>query len=356
MRTERNRASNVGRRLHDLVDAAGCVPLARTEATQTWTAWDPDESPAPLGCFSMESLADDLIDRGRLATADRGRFVSTVHDAARRSQFVMTLTMFGVVAVAGRSGLQRLRRLPMPRVQRTVAARSAGVWPARARADAAPGIPHTRCAVVVAPTLERTFARWCFTVEWSRLTRRSAGAASDPAARTAATTGLPRGRDLPGYARWTDWACSGDRHGSQGDRRAEGGAGPARRAAIADRGDRPRAIGLTGTSAARTTSRRTTPTCSSIWPTGRRPRPGRPSLAGLAARAPCAFRRRAARGSGAHNGHPPAVLTTARRRVACLWPTIAHSSTRNVHAAPCIRAVGWTSGRRGGLFSVWRRR
>ena len=100
MRTERNRPSNVGRRLHDLVGAAGCVPLARTEATQTWTTWDPDESPAPLGCFSMESLADDLVATDRLTTADRRRFVSTIHDAARRGQFLMSLTMFGVVAVA----------------------------------------------------------------------------------------------------------------------------------------------------------------------------------------------------------------------------------------------------------------
>ena len=99
MRTERHRASNVGRRLHDLFGAAGCVPLASTEATQTWTRWDPDESPAPPGCFSMESLADDLIAGGRLATADRRRFVSTIHDAARRGQFSMSLTMFGVVAV-----------------------------------------------------------------------------------------------------------------------------------------------------------------------------------------------------------------------------------------------------------------
>jgi SAM-dependent methyltransferase len=100
MRTERNRPSNVGRRLHDLVRAAGCVPLARTEATQTWTTWDPDESPAPLGCFSMESLADDLVATDRLATADRERFVSTIHDAARRGQFLMRLTMFAVVAAA----------------------------------------------------------------------------------------------------------------------------------------------------------------------------------------------------------------------------------------------------------------
>ena len=100
MRMERNRASNVGRRLHDLVGAAGCVPLARTEATQTWTTWDPDESPAPLGCFSMESLADDLVATDRLATADRQRFVSTIHDAARRGQFLMRLTIFAVVAAA----------------------------------------------------------------------------------------------------------------------------------------------------------------------------------------------------------------------------------------------------------------
>ena len=100
MRTERDRASNVGRRLHHLLGAAGCVPLARTEATQTWTNWDPDESPAPLGCFSMESLADDLVARGRLATSHRGRFVTTIHDAARGGQFSMGLTMFGVIAIA----------------------------------------------------------------------------------------------------------------------------------------------------------------------------------------------------------------------------------------------------------------
>ena len=100
LRTERNRPSNVGRRLHELVGAAGCVPVARTDATQTWTTWDPDESPAPLGCFSMESLADDLVATHQLTTADRRRFVSTIHDAARRGRFSMRLTMFAVVAAA----------------------------------------------------------------------------------------------------------------------------------------------------------------------------------------------------------------------------------------------------------------
>lgn len=98
VQTERGRPSNVGRRLQGLVRDAGCVPLARTDATQTWTAWDPDVSPAPLGCFSMQSLADDLVASDRLATADRQRFVSTIHDAARLGQFSMRLTMFAVVA------------------------------------------------------------------------------------------------------------------------------------------------------------------------------------------------------------------------------------------------------------------
>ena len=100
MRTERSRPSNVGRRLHHLVAAAGCEPLAMTEATQTWTDWDPDESPAPVGCFSMESLVDDLVATHGLTSADGRRFVATIHDAARRGRFSMRLTMFAVVAVA----------------------------------------------------------------------------------------------------------------------------------------------------------------------------------------------------------------------------------------------------------------
>jgi SAM-dependent methyltransferase len=98
MRTERGRSSNVGRRLDELIGAAGCHPLARAEATQIWWTWDPDESPAPAGCFSMESLAKDLVDRGVLAAADCDPFVSTVQDAARQGRFSMRLTMFAVVA------------------------------------------------------------------------------------------------------------------------------------------------------------------------------------------------------------------------------------------------------------------
>jgi ubiquinone/menaquinone biosynthesis C-methylase UbiE len=98
MRTERGRPSNVGRRLHDLVSAAGLAPLARMDATHNWTAWNPDESPAPDGCFSMESLAENLIDVGELRPADRDGFVSTICHAARRDQFSMSLTMYAVVA------------------------------------------------------------------------------------------------------------------------------------------------------------------------------------------------------------------------------------------------------------------
>lgn len=100
MRTERGRPSNIGRRLHDLVDVAGCVPLARATVTHAWSAWNPDESPAPVGCFSMESLADDLVATHHLESVDRGRFLSTIHEAARRDAFSMHLTMFAVVAAA----------------------------------------------------------------------------------------------------------------------------------------------------------------------------------------------------------------------------------------------------------------
>jgi SAM-dependent methyltransferase len=100
MRTERRRPSDVGRRLPELVRAAGFEVLAATSATQTWNAWDPDGSPAPDGCFSMTSLADDLVDAGQLPPADRERFVATIHQAARDARFSMALTMFAVVAGA----------------------------------------------------------------------------------------------------------------------------------------------------------------------------------------------------------------------------------------------------------------
>jgi len=100
MQIERGRAWNGGRRLHSLVAAAGCELVARAEATQTWTSWDPDESPAPVGCFSMESLADDLVARGRLPRTGRPAFVAAIHDAARGCRFSMRLTMFAVVAAA----------------------------------------------------------------------------------------------------------------------------------------------------------------------------------------------------------------------------------------------------------------
>lgn len=100
MRDERGRPSNIGRRLPGLLRAVGFEPLATTQATHTCTTWNPDESPAPDGCFSMSSLADSLIDAHQLAPAERDRFVSTIHEAALRDQFSMSLTMHAVVAAA----------------------------------------------------------------------------------------------------------------------------------------------------------------------------------------------------------------------------------------------------------------
>lgn len=100
---ERNRPAHIGSRLHELVQTAGLKPVTRTKQTHTWTTWNPDTSAAPDGCFSMESLADDLMAAGQLASDGRAAFVSTIHDAARHDRFSMSLTMFGVVAVRDRS-------------------------------------------------------------------------------------------------------------------------------------------------------------------------------------------------------------------------------------------------------------
>ena len=102
MAAERRRPSKVGRQLGDLVVNAGLDLVARTEATQHWSDWDPTTTPAPEGCFSMSSLADDLVDSGQLEAGDREAFVSTIHAAARERRFSMDLTMFAVVARAQR--------------------------------------------------------------------------------------------------------------------------------------------------------------------------------------------------------------------------------------------------------------
>ena len=98
MRIERRRPSNIGRRLGELATSLGLELIGHTSATQHWTSWNPDESPAPDGCFSMSSLAENLVDAGQLGADDQERFVSTVHAAAREGRFAMTLTMFAVVA------------------------------------------------------------------------------------------------------------------------------------------------------------------------------------------------------------------------------------------------------------------
>ncbi len=99
LRDERSRPSNVGRRLADLVVDCGFDVAAATTATQTWTDWNPDATPAPDGCFSMASLANDLVERGQIEATDAPRFVEAIHDAARRQRFAMSLRMYAVLAV-----------------------------------------------------------------------------------------------------------------------------------------------------------------------------------------------------------------------------------------------------------------
>ena len=96
---ERSRPSNVGRRLAELATTAGWDVTTETTATQIWTRWNPDESPAPDGCFSMTSLAEDLVEKGQLEAGDVSHFVGKIHESARRQRFKMSLTMHAVIAV-----------------------------------------------------------------------------------------------------------------------------------------------------------------------------------------------------------------------------------------------------------------
>lgn len=104
MQVERGRPSLVGRRLGELARAAGLDVVTGTEARHVWTRWDPDVSPAPDGCFSMASLADDLVATGHLEPDGADAFVSTVAEAARGGRFTMAITMYAVVATAPVSG------------------------------------------------------------------------------------------------------------------------------------------------------------------------------------------------------------------------------------------------------------
>jgi len=82
------------------VRSVGFVDAAGTSVVHRWARWDPDESAAPDGCFSMRSVADELVASGRLDGAGADRFVATIHDAARQGRFSMSLTMYAVVAHA----------------------------------------------------------------------------------------------------------------------------------------------------------------------------------------------------------------------------------------------------------------
>lgn len=97
-REERNRPSNVGARLATIAGEAGFVVRAQTTATQLWSGWNPDLEPAPLGCFSMTSLGEDLIERGLVGRAEADDLVERIHGAARRGRFSMELTMHAILA------------------------------------------------------------------------------------------------------------------------------------------------------------------------------------------------------------------------------------------------------------------
>ena len=100
MASERNRPSNVGRRLAELVRDAGFTEVIETSATHVCTQWNPHTAPAPAGFFSMSSLAEDLVAAGSLDSNSVDGFLDTVTQAADMGHFSMRLTMFAVAATA----------------------------------------------------------------------------------------------------------------------------------------------------------------------------------------------------------------------------------------------------------------
>ncbi len=98
LRIEQRRPSNVGRRLATLAADSGFEVTAETTATQIWSTWNPDESPAPDGCFSMSSLAEDLVERGQLEARSATQLVRSIEDAARERRFTMSLKMHAIIA------------------------------------------------------------------------------------------------------------------------------------------------------------------------------------------------------------------------------------------------------------------
>ncbi len=107
LRVERHRPSNIGRRLAALARAAGREVTMETTDTQTWTEWNPDESTAPDGCFSMMSLAEDLVESGQLEPGAVSQFVGRIHESARRQRFTMTLSMHAIIAVLPEAAFPR---------------------------------------------------------------------------------------------------------------------------------------------------------------------------------------------------------------------------------------------------------
>jgi SAM-dependent methyltransferase len=97
---ERGRPSHVGRRLGDLVDAAGFTLVEQATATHRWQEWDPDEAPAPPGFMPTRLLAAQMVEAGQIDADDQAGIVTTIEDAARAGRFRMALTLHAVVGSA----------------------------------------------------------------------------------------------------------------------------------------------------------------------------------------------------------------------------------------------------------------
>ena len=128
--------------------------------------------------YGVEGVPDDGRRRERLRATE-------MRERGQRAAENNTVSCPSLAGVRGSSMLDR--GLPTT----SSSGRCSSAWPCLSGSGSRGARIHTSCAVVSAPTLDRAFARWCFTVECDR-PRRWAAAFSDPATRTAATTPTSR--------------------------------------------------------------------------------------------------------------------------------------------------------------------
>lgn len=99
MEAIRGAGLSAGGRLLNLARDAGLDGLEVTAEAHTWTAWDPDQTPAPPGMIPFRMVAKDLVANDLLDAGDAEQLVVAWEQSARDGRLFAALTMFSVAGV-----------------------------------------------------------------------------------------------------------------------------------------------------------------------------------------------------------------------------------------------------------------